>query len=194
MLIGDGRVRSGKGNLYLSGVVGVARSRSTRSSPSAIGGLVPLLLKRFKADPALASGTDPDDDHRHVRLLYRPDAGVDGPGTISPRWLARGSSGEHGGREWIVSRVDLFGEVFVVRASAARARAIRRGRTRDIQRPARFVVVRVARSGARGTRPRRILDRYAVIALSGSAEIQPDGEPVLRLGQSGRSSGQSIPR
>lgn len=44
-----------KGNLFLSGVVGVSLALNTVIAVC-IGGLVPLLLKRFKADPALASG------------------------------------------------------------------------------------------------------------------------------------------
>lgn len=44
-----------KGNLYLGAVVGVALALNTIVAVC-IGGLVPLLLKRFKADPALASG------------------------------------------------------------------------------------------------------------------------------------------
>ena len=44
-----------KGNLYLSGVVGVALAMNTVIAVC-IGGMVPLLLKRLKADPALASG------------------------------------------------------------------------------------------------------------------------------------------
>lgn len=44
-----------KGNLVLSGVVGAALALNTIIAVC-IGGLVPLVLKRFKADPALASG------------------------------------------------------------------------------------------------------------------------------------------
>jgi magnesium transporter len=44
-----------KGNLFLSGVVGVSLALNTVIAVC-IGGLVPLLLKKFKADPALASG------------------------------------------------------------------------------------------------------------------------------------------
>ncbi|MDZ7695644.1 MAG: magnesium transporter [Deltaproteobacteria bacterium] len=44
-----------KGNLYLGLVVGVAMALNTVVSVS-IGGTVPLILKRFKVDPALASG------------------------------------------------------------------------------------------------------------------------------------------
>jgi magnesium transporter len=44
-----------KGNLFLSGVVGISLAINTVIAVC-IGGLVPLLLKRFKADPALASG------------------------------------------------------------------------------------------------------------------------------------------
>ena len=44
-----------KGNLVLAGVVGSALALNTTIAVC-IGGLVPLLLKRFKADPALASG------------------------------------------------------------------------------------------------------------------------------------------
>lgn len=44
-----------KGNVFLGGVVGVALAMNTVIAVC-IGGLVPLLLKRFKADPALASG------------------------------------------------------------------------------------------------------------------------------------------
>ena len=44
-----------KGNLMLSAVVGVALAMNTVIAVC-IGGLVPLLLKKFKADPALASG------------------------------------------------------------------------------------------------------------------------------------------
>lgn len=44
-----------KGNLVLSGVVGVSLALNTVIAVC-IGGLVPLLLKKFKADPALASG------------------------------------------------------------------------------------------------------------------------------------------
>ena len=44
-----------KGNIYLSGVVGVSLALNTTIAVC-IGGLVPLLLKKFKADPALASG------------------------------------------------------------------------------------------------------------------------------------------
>ena len=44
-----------KGNIFLSGVVGVSLALNTVIAVC-IGGLVPLLLKRFKADPALASG------------------------------------------------------------------------------------------------------------------------------------------
>ena len=44
-----------KGNLGLAGVVGSALALNTTIAVC-IGGLVPLLLKRFKADPALASG------------------------------------------------------------------------------------------------------------------------------------------
>ena len=44
-----------KGNLYLSLVIGGALALNTIVSVL-IGGLVPLLLKRFKVDPALASG------------------------------------------------------------------------------------------------------------------------------------------
>jgi len=44
-----------KGNLVLSAVVGSALALNTIIAVC-IGGLVPLLIKRFKADPALASG------------------------------------------------------------------------------------------------------------------------------------------
>jgi len=44
-----------QGNLYLGGVVGVALALNTMLSV-VLGGLVPLLLKKFKVDPALASG------------------------------------------------------------------------------------------------------------------------------------------
>jgi len=44
-----------KGNIYLSGVVGVALAMNTIVAVC-IGGLVPLILKGFKTDPALASG------------------------------------------------------------------------------------------------------------------------------------------
>ncbi len=44
-----------KGNIYLSGVVGVALALNTVVAVC-IGGLVPLILKGFKTDPALASG------------------------------------------------------------------------------------------------------------------------------------------
>lgn len=44
-----------KGNIYLSLVVGAALALNTVVAV-AIGGLVPLILKRFKTDPALASG------------------------------------------------------------------------------------------------------------------------------------------
>ena len=44
-----------KGNLVLSTVVGVSLALNTMIAVC-IGGLVPLVLKRFKADPALASG------------------------------------------------------------------------------------------------------------------------------------------
>ena len=44
-----------KGNVYLSLVIGSALALNTIVSVL-IGGLVPLLLKRFKVDPALASG------------------------------------------------------------------------------------------------------------------------------------------
>lgn len=44
-----------KGNLVLSGVVGVSLALNTVIAVC-IGGLVPLVLKTFKADPALASG------------------------------------------------------------------------------------------------------------------------------------------
>lgn len=44
-----------KGNLYLGMVIGVALTLNTILSVL-LGGLIPLLLKRFKADPALASG------------------------------------------------------------------------------------------------------------------------------------------
>lgn len=44
-----------KGNLYLSAVVGAALAVNTTIAVC-IGGLVPLVLKRFGADPALASG------------------------------------------------------------------------------------------------------------------------------------------
>ncbi len=44
-----------KGNLVLSAVVGSALALNTVIAVC-IGGLVPLLMKRFKADPALASG------------------------------------------------------------------------------------------------------------------------------------------
>ncbi len=44
-----------KGNLVLSAVVGSALALNTVIAVC-IGGLVPLLMKKFKADPALASG------------------------------------------------------------------------------------------------------------------------------------------
>ena len=44
-----------KGNLYLSLVIGGALALNTIVSVL-IGGLVPLVMKRFKVDPALASG------------------------------------------------------------------------------------------------------------------------------------------
>ncbi|MEQ8771115.1 MAG: magnesium transporter [Phycisphaerales bacterium] len=44
-----------KGNVYLGLVVGVALALNTVIAVC-IGGMVPLVLKRFKADPALASG------------------------------------------------------------------------------------------------------------------------------------------
>lgn len=44
-----------KGNIYLSGVVAIALAMNTIIAVC-IGGTVPLVLKAFKADPALASG------------------------------------------------------------------------------------------------------------------------------------------
>ncbi|MCA9288200.1 MAG: magnesium transporter, partial [Phycisphaerales bacterium] len=44
-----------KGNIYLSGVVGVSLALNTMIAVC-FGGLIPLLLKKLKADPALASG------------------------------------------------------------------------------------------------------------------------------------------
>ena len=44
-----------KGNLYLGLVIGLALSINTVIAVS-IGGVVPLLLKRFGQDPAVASG------------------------------------------------------------------------------------------------------------------------------------------
>lgn len=44
-----------KGNVWLGGVIGLALALNTVLSVL-LGGIVPLLLKRFKADPALASG------------------------------------------------------------------------------------------------------------------------------------------
>ncbi len=44
-----------KGNVYLGVVIGVALALNTLIAVS-IGGVVPLLLKRFKQDPAVASG------------------------------------------------------------------------------------------------------------------------------------------
>ena len=44
-----------QGNVYLGAVVGGALALNTMLSV-VLGGLVPLLLRRFKVDPALASG------------------------------------------------------------------------------------------------------------------------------------------
>jgi magnesium transporter len=44
-----------KGNLFLGAVVGGALALNTLVAVS-IGGVTPLVLKRFKMDPALASG------------------------------------------------------------------------------------------------------------------------------------------
>jgi magnesium transporter len=44
-----------KGNLYLGAVVGVAMMVNTLVAVS-IGGTLPLILKRLRVDPALASG------------------------------------------------------------------------------------------------------------------------------------------
>jgi magnesium transporter len=44
-----------RGNVYLGVVVGLALTVNTMIAVS-IGGAVPLILKRFKMDPALASG------------------------------------------------------------------------------------------------------------------------------------------
>jgi magnesium transporter len=44
-----------KGNPYLGGVVGAAMAINTLVAVS-LGGVVPLLLKRIRVDPALASG------------------------------------------------------------------------------------------------------------------------------------------
>jgi magnesium transporter len=44
-----------KGNIWLSGVIGVALALNTVVAVS-IGGTVPLILKKLRADPAVASG------------------------------------------------------------------------------------------------------------------------------------------